>query len=93
MLLIRKIYDEVHMALWAVLAACVLWFLLVAVPKLPEARARADALRVHEINEEQDSFCGQLGMGAETPGYRQCLSRLQEYRARIERRIADENQF
>jgi len=91
--LIQKIYEEVHIALWAILVAFVSWFLLFAVPKLPEARARAEAFRANEIVGEQDLFCEKLGMEAKTPGYQKCISSLQEYRARVEQRLADENQL
>jgi hypothetical protein len=89
----RKIYDEIHMALWASLVAFVAWFLLFAAPKLPEARAEAEAARMHEIAGEQDLCCGRLGMGPQTPDYQRCISYLQEYRARVERRLADETEF
>jgi ABC-type histidine transport system ATPase subunit len=90
--LLQKIYDEVHAALWAILVAFVLWFSAVIVPMLPEIRARADMVRDHELATEQDRYCGNLGMGQKTTMYRSCISELEQYRAKIRRRIADENE-
>lgn len=91
MSLIQKIYDDVHAALWAVLVAFVLWFSAVVVPMLPQIHARAEMLHDHEIATEQDAYCEKLGMGPKTPTYRKCVSSLDQYRARIQQRIADES--
>ena len=92
-LVIKKIYDTVHMILWAILVAFVLWFTAFIVPKLPEIRAQAEILQHDEIAAEDNLYCGKLGMGAKTAMYQQCISYLQEYRAKIEQRIANENVF
>lgn len=90
MSLIQKIYDEVHVALWAVLVAFICWFAVFVVPKLPEIHARAQILHDHEIAVEQDLYCGELGMGSKTAAYHQCIAHLEEYRAKIQQRISDE---
>ena len=87
---ILNIFDNVQMALAAILVAFVLWFWVVVVPKLPEIHARAAMLRDHEIATEQDLYCGKLRMGPRTATYHQCIAYLQEYRAEIQQRIADE---
>jgi|SRR5581483_2785623 len=92
-LLLKKIYDTVHMMLWAILVAFVSWFIVFVVPKLPQIQAQAEVLRDHEIAEEEDLYCGKLGMGPKTPMYQRCTSYLQEYRAKIEQRLANENVF
>lgn len=92
-LLIKKVYDAVHMVLWASLVAFVSWFVVFVLPKLPDTRARTEMARDHEIAAEVDLYCGKLGMGQKTPMYQQCISYLQEYRAKVEQRIADENVF
>lgn len=93
MSLLRKICDELHAALWAILVAFVLWFSVVVAPTLPEMRARAEMLQDHEIALEQDLYCGKLGIGPGTTMYHQCVSDLEEYRAKIRERIADESQL
>ena len=47
--------------------------------------------RNREIAAEQDFYCGKLGMGPGTAIYHKCITYLEEYRAKVERRIADEN--
>jgi hypothetical protein len=49
-------------------------------------------VRDHELATEQDRYCGNLGMGQKTTMYRSCISELDQYRAKIRRRIADENE-
>jgi hypothetical protein len=88
---IQKIYDDVHAALWAILLAFLLWFSAIVVPRLPQIHARAEMLHDHEIATEQDMYCEQLGMGPKTPTYRKCVSSLEDYRAKIQQHIADEN--
>jgi hypothetical protein len=39
--LVQSIYDYVHLALWATLAAFVVFFLAFIAPRLPEAATRA----------------------------------------------------
>lgn len=88
-LLAKKIYDNVHMALWATLAAFVLWFAIFVVPDLPEIHVRAKRLRATQVAAEQDVTCAKLGIGPKSPMYDRCISNLQQYRARLERRFAD----
>ena len=79
------------MILWAVFVAVVSWFLVFVVPKLPEIRARSERRHNQEIAAEQDFYCAKLGMGAGRAMYHQCILNLEDYRAEMERRIADEN--
>ncbi len=82
--LVQSIYDHVHLALWATLAAFVVFFLTFTAPRLPEAAARAEALRIQE-NEE---YCARWQMGLGTKMHDQCLSDLQELRWKIHDRLA-----
>ena len=93
MALVRRVYDEVHLALWAVLTAFVICFAVFVAPKLPEIRAAAERLRLHEIADENEAYCARWRMGMGTPMHNQCLEDLQELRARIETRFADELDF
>lgn len=90
-LLAKRIYDSVHMALWATLTAFVLWFAVFVLPRLPELRARAAGLHAQEVAAEQDLACATLGMGPKSPMYRHCIADLAAYRTRIERRLAAES--
>jgi len=64
--LVQSIYDYVHLALWATLAAFVVFFLAFIAPKMPEAAARAEALRVQAISEENEDYCSKWKMGPGT---------------------------
>jgi len=89
----RSIYDYVQLALWAILAALVLFFLTYTVPRLPEFSARAAALRVQEISQENEGYCAKWQMGLETKMHDQCISDLQELRWKAENRFADQLEF
>jgi len=71
--LVQSIYDYVHLALWATLAAFVLFFLAFIAPRLPEAAARAERLRIQKIAQENEGYCANgkwaLGLRCTTSAY------------------------
>jgi hypothetical protein len=91
--LVQSIYDYVHLALWATLAAFVVFFLAFIAPRLPEAAARAEALRIQEIAEENEGYCAKWQMGLGTKMHDQCISDLQELRWKVQDRLADRLDF
>jgi hypothetical protein len=91
--LVQSIYDFVHLALWVTLAAFVVFFLAFIAPKLPEAAARAEALRIHEIAQENEGYCARWQMGLGTKMHDQCILDLQELRWKIQDRLADQLDF
>ena len=91
--LIQSIYDQVHLALWATLAAVVVFFLAFAAPRIPEAAARAEALRIQEISQENEGYCAKWQMGLGTKMHDQCISDLQELRWKAQNRFADRLDF
>src|SRR5262249_53559057 len=91
--IVQSIYDYVHLALWAILAAFVLFFLAFVAPRLPEAAARAEALRVQEITQENEAYCAKWQMGLGTKMHDQCISDLQELRWKAQNRFADRLDF
>ena len=86
---VQSIYDYVHLALWAILAAFVVFFLAFIAPRLPEAAARAEALRIQEIAQENEGYCAKWQMGRGTKMHDQCILDLQELRWKIQDRLAD----
>src|SRR6516165_5529563 len=70
--LVQSIYDHVHLALWATLAAFVAFFLAFIAPRLPEVTARAEALRIQEVAQENDGYCAKWQMGLGTKMHDQC---------------------
>jgi hypothetical protein len=86
--LVQSIYDHVHLALWATLAALVAFFVAFTAPRLPEAAERAEALRIQEIAQENEGYCAKWQMGLGTM-HDQCTLDLQELRWKIHDRLAD----
>jgi hypothetical protein len=91
--LAQSVYDTVHLALWATLVAFVLFFLAFIAPRLPEAAARAERLRIQEIAQENEGYCAKWQMGLGTKMHDQCILDLQELRAKVENRLADQLDF
>jgi hypothetical protein len=91
--LVQSIYDTVNLALWAILAAFVVFFLAFIVPRLPEAAARAERLRIQEITQENEAYCAKWQMGLGTKMHDQCISDLQELRWKVQNRFADQLDF
>ena len=89
----QSIYDYVHLALWAIFAAFVLFFVAYTAPKLREASARAEVLRIQEISQENEDYCTKWQMGVGTRTHDQCILDLQELRWKIENRLADRLDF
>ena len=89
----QSIYDYVHLALWATLAALVLFFLAFTVPRLPTAAARAERLRIEEISQENEDYCAKWQMGLGIKMHNQCILDLQEFRWKVQNRFADQLDF
>jgi hypothetical protein len=90
--IIRWAYDTVHMVLWAILAAWVA-YIIVSIPRLSEAAATAEHQRAQEISKENDFYCEKWGMRPNTHEYIICTMDLNEIRAKVEERIAEDNNF
>ena len=90
MALVRRVYDEVHLALWAILAAFLIYFAVFVAPKLPEFQAAAERLRLHDIANENEAYCAKWRMGAGTPLHNQCLEDLQELCAHIDKQFEED---
>lgn len=91
MAVVRRVYDEVHLALWAALTAFIVYFAAFVVPDLPRIHVRAQTLQAQPAAAEQNSVCGKLGMGPKSPMYDRCVADLRQYRAHIEQQLADDS--
>jgi hypothetical protein len=89
----KSIYDYVHLALWATLAAFLLFFLAYTLPRLQEAGARAEVLRIQEIVQENEDYCAKWQMGLGTKMHDQCILDLQVLRWKAQNRVADRLDF
>jgi uncharacterized membrane protein len=91
-IIIRRVYDTIHMGLWALLVAGTV-FLLLQIPRMQEARAIAEAQRLQQIAEENRSYCEKWGMRAGSHEHVICTMDLSHIRKEVEQRIADESNF
>jgi hypothetical protein len=83
----------VETGLWAILVAALIFFCAFVVPTLPAYWARAQIIRIQQIEAENAYYCEKLEMNAGTPKHSQCLLYLGEFRQKVGNRFADENQF
>jgi hypothetical protein len=87
------IYDNVHLAVWSLALSGLICFIIFVVPKMPEARVRAELLRAREISAETKYYCEKWGMPEGTHAHILCALDLQEFRAKIEKRMAQDMDF
>ena len=90
-LIVRRVYHHVEIGLWATLVAYVIFFLTFVIPNVSKAVSRAERLRTQEIAAEHKLYCEKWGMMEGTHAHTLCTLDLQEFRRKIERRVASEN--
>jgi len=90
---IRRVYDAVETALWATLFAFVLYFAAFVAPRLPEIRARMEQSRAEAIAAEHRQFCLKWFPAAGEHKLIRCMGDLQQFRASVEQRLADESPY
>jgi hypothetical protein len=86
-------YDHVNTALWAALATFLIYFAIFVIPNIRKAQAQAEATRILEIAAEHEALCTSLGMGVGEPLHQRCIRIVQQFRAKVEKQIADEIEF
>jgi hypothetical protein len=85
-----RVYDNIEIAMWAMLLAFVIYFITFVLPKLPEIQAQRTRVRVEEIGAENASLCEKLSIKRGTDKYNQCLLDVGEFRSKVEKRANDE---
>jgi hypothetical protein len=89
---VRRIAEIAHTILWA-LAATWAAIVIMHIPRIVEARATIERQRAQEITEENRVYCEKWGLKAGTHEHTLCTLDLQEIRAKVEQRIADDMAF
>ena len=89
---IRRVHNELNVALWAVGVAGMV-YLLLHIPEMQDARARADAQLAQQISNENKLYCEKWGMPAGTHEHVICTMDLVRIRQETEERIADAMNF
>jgi hypothetical protein len=88
---ISKVYDYVHVMLWSGLAALLIFFALYTLPNVRAFQAEMQAARIIDMAAEDEALCTRLAMGKGTPAHDQCLPAVQEFRAAVVKRLADDS--
>src|ERR1035437_2269151 len=91
--LVSRIYDNVEIALWAMLLAFVVSFVAFILPKVPEIRAQGERIQADEMVAENASICVTQHRIRANEMYNQCLLDVGAFRVKVEKRFNDQNEF
>jgi hypothetical protein len=87
--IVSRVYDHVEIALWAILFAFVVYFIVFTMPNVAETQAQRERIRVQEIAAENEAFCEKLDLRRGTTNYNQCLLDIGQFRLNAEKRVLD----
>ena len=90
---VDRLYVEIETALWAALAAFVIFFCALILPEIPANVAKAESARALELIDENARYCEKWGMKRGTQAHIGCTINLQQLRNDIEQRRADATMF
>ena len=90
---VDRLYVEIETALWAGLAAFVIFFCALILPNIPANVAKAQADRALEIVHENQRYCEKWGMKRGTQAHIGCTIDLQQLRNDIEQRRVEATMF
>jgi hypothetical protein len=86
----RRVHTNIEIAMWAMLFAFVIYFIIFVLPKLPEVQTQNARIRIEQIGVENASLCEKLGIKPGAGSYNQCLLDVGEFRWKVEKRVYDE---
>jgi hypothetical protein len=90
MVIVRQVYDWIESALWAILAAWVICFLIFVAPNLPAMARRAEAIRELKERAENRAYCEKWGMKEGSQDHALCIMDLRALRKKIEQDFAQQ---
>ena len=90
---VGRLYVEIETALWAALAAFVIFFCALILLNIPANVAKVEAARALELTEENHLYCEKWAMKRGTQAHIGCTIDLQQLRNDIEQRRADATMF
>lgn len=91
--MLGRLYDHVELALWASLVAGLIVFALFVLPGIPAAQQRSEAAQAAAFERQCDFYCTRWGMPAGTRRHAQCMSDLRQFRASVEKALAEDEPF
>ncbi|HLH90275.1 MAG TPA: hypothetical protein VKX28_17635 [Xanthobacteraceae bacterium] len=86
---VRMVYDSVEYALWAVLVAFVIYFVIFVAPTMPAAVRQAESARALDQAAANTSYCEKWGMKRGTHEHTLCTMDLQDLRRKIDQENSD----
>jgi hypothetical protein len=87
--LISNVYDTLHLALWSLFVAFIIFFCVFTLPRLPQFQAKMEAERILSLQAENSAFCEKWAFALGTQKHEACILDLQELRAKIDQRASD----
>ena len=87
--IVSRVYDHVEIALWAILFAFVIYFIVFVMPNVSETQAQRERIRVQENAAEDAAICEKLDTKRGTAKYDQCLLDIGQFRFNAEKRALD----
>jgi len=88
-----QIYDTVHRALWAVLAAGLIMFVVFDLPAVLNGDRVYASHRARAVEAEDNFYCQRWGMAAGSGRHSLCMSDLARLRQNVEKQVADDSDF
>ena len=85
-----RVYLHVNTALWAGLLALMVMVVL-SIPRMRDAQIAIAQQRAQELAQESASYCAKWGLGAGTPAHASCTRDLDDVRANVTKRMADDS--
>jgi len=79
--------------LWSGLAALLIFLALYTLPNVRAFQAKIQAARIIDTAAEDEALCTGLAMGKRTPAHDQCLPAVQQFRAAVVKRLADDSEI
>lgn len=87
---LARLHSEVECALWAILLAGVLFFVVFVAPGIPAAQRHAAAAETVKFISQCSRYCEKWGLPRGSHRHAACMQDLKKFRAEIEAKIDDE---
>jgi hypothetical protein len=84
-----RLHFEIQCALWAMLLAGVLFFVVLVAPGIPAAQRRAAAAEAAQFISQCSEYCEKWGVPRGSLRHTECMQDLKQFRADIEKRMDD----
>jgi len=87
---LARLHREIECALWAMLLAGVLFFVVFVAPEIPAAQRRAAAAEALQFMSQSSQYCEKWGFPHGSLRHAACMQDLKQFRTEIEAKFSDE---